>query len=196
MDSQQTGRLIAELRKEKGLTQKQLADALHLSDRTVSKWERGAGCPDLSLLPALSDFFGIAVETLLSGELGGKEADGGNMKRMKFYVCPNCGNVLTAAGAAELTCCGRKLEPLVAKPADDMHRMAVEAVEDECYLTSAHPMEKSHFLAFIALVTSDRVTLVRLYPEQTVQVRLPRMRRGKLYVCCSEHGLWEITPAP
>lgn len=191
MDSQKTGRLIAALRREMGFTQKQLADAMHLSDRTVSKWERGAGCPDISLLPVLSGLLGVAPENLLTGELGEREAEKGNMKRMKFYLCSNCGNVLTAGGEAELTCCGRRLAPLEAKPADEMHRLTVETVEDECYVTSAHPMEKSHFLTLIALVTCDRATLVRLYPEQSVQVRLPLMRRGRLYVCCSEHGLWE-----
>ena len=94
MDSQKTGRLIAALRREKGWTQKQLAEAMHLSDRTVSKWERGAGCPELSLLPELSGLLGVAVEHLLSGELGEREADKGDMKRVQFYLCPSCGNLL------------------------------------------------------------------------------------------------------
>ena len=50
-----TGALIAQLRKEQGLTQKQLAEQLHISDRTISKWERGAGFPDVSLLEPLAD---------------------------------------------------------------------------------------------------------------------------------------------
>ena len=191
MDSQKTGRLIAALRREKGWTQKQLAEAMHLSDRTVSKWERGAGCPELSLLPELSGLLGVAVEHLLSGELGEREADKGDMKRVQFYLCPSCGNLLCRTGTAEISCCGRKLEPLQAKPADKIHRLTVEEVEDEFFVTSSHPMEKAHYLSFIALVTCDRAVLVRLYPEQSVQVRLPRMRRGKLYACCSEGGLWE-----
>lgn len=191
MDSQKTGRLIAALRREKGLTQKQLAESMHLSDRTVSKWERGAGCPDLSLLPKLSGLLGVAIEQLLSGELGEREADKGDMKRVQFYVCPSCGNLLLGTGTAEISCCGRKLEPLQAKPADEMHRLAIEEVEDELFVTSLHPMEKAHYLSFIALVTCDRVVLVRLYPEQSIQVRLPRLRGGKLYACCNEGGLWE-----
>ena len=153
MDSQKTGRLIAALRREKGLTQKQLAESMHLSDRTVSKWERGAGCPDLSLLPKLSGLLGVAIEQLLSGELGEREADKGDMKRVQFYVCPSCGNLLLGTGTAEISCCGRKLEPLQAKPADEMHRLAIEEVEDELFVTSLHPMVKAHYLSFIALVT-------------------------------------------
>ncbi len=150
MDSQKTGRLIAALRREKGWTQKQLAEAMHLSDRTVSKWERGAGCPELSLLPELSGLLGVAVEHLLSGELGEREADKGDMKRVQFYLCPSCGNLLCSTGTAEISCCGRKLEPLQAKPADEIHRLTVEEVDDEFFVTSSHPMEKAHYLSLLS----------------------------------------------
>lgn len=64
-----TGALIAQLRKEQGLTQKQLADQLHISDRTISKWERGAGFPDVSLLEPLADALHCSVVSLLEGRL-------------------------------------------------------------------------------------------------------------------------------
>ena len=53
--------LIAEARKQKNMTQKDLAAALHVSDRAVSKWERGAGFPDVSLLEPLADALGLQV---------------------------------------------------------------------------------------------------------------------------------------
>ena len=65
MDKEKIGRFICALRKEQGLTQKELAERLHVSDRTVSKWERGAGLPDISILPALADSLGIALDELL-----------------------------------------------------------------------------------------------------------------------------------
>lgn len=68
MDSKKTGVLISTLRKGKGMTQKELADRLHVSDRTVSKWERGAGFPDVSLMMKLADTLGISVNELLQGE--------------------------------------------------------------------------------------------------------------------------------
>lgn len=68
MDVQKTGALIAAARKSKGWTQKQLADRLQLSDRTVSKWERGAGFPDISLLEPLADALELEVLDLLRGE--------------------------------------------------------------------------------------------------------------------------------
>ena len=51
MDHTKIGGLIRRLRQERGLTQRQLAERMGISDKTVSKWERGMGCPDLSLLP-------------------------------------------------------------------------------------------------------------------------------------------------
>lgn len=68
MDQIRTGKFIASLRKEKELTQMMLADCLGISDKTVSKWERGAGLPDVSLMLPLCEVLGISVNELLAGE--------------------------------------------------------------------------------------------------------------------------------
>ena len=68
MDREKTGALIAAARREKNMTQKELAQALHVSDRAVSKWERGAGFPDVSLLEPLADALDLSVLDLLRGE--------------------------------------------------------------------------------------------------------------------------------
>jgi len=68
MDQKATGQLICQARKKKGLTQKQLAQQLNLSDRTISRWERGVGFPDISLLEPLSDALDIPILDLLRGE--------------------------------------------------------------------------------------------------------------------------------
>lgn len=193
MDSKQTGALLSKLRKERGMTQRELAEVLHVSAQAVSKWERGQGCPDVSLLPALAETFGVSVERLLAGDLSPENDDGGNMKRMKFYVCPDCGNVLTATSGGELHCCGRKLEPLTVRPADADHGVSVAEVEEDWYVTFRHPMEKDHFFRFAAYVTMDRCLLVRLYPEQGGEFRIPQLRGGgRLYLCCSRDGLFEL----
>ena len=62
------GAFIAQLRKEKGLTQKQLSEMLSVSDKTVSHWEREESSPDISLLPVIAEIFGITVDELLKGE--------------------------------------------------------------------------------------------------------------------------------
>ena len=68
MDIVKTGRFIAEVRKERGLTQRELADALCISDKTVSKWETGRGLPEVSLMLPLCGVLGISVNDLLTGE--------------------------------------------------------------------------------------------------------------------------------
>ena len=68
MNQEKTGAFIAELRKEKGLTQAQLAERFGLSNQAVSKWETGKSLPDASIMIDLCDFLGITVNELLSGE--------------------------------------------------------------------------------------------------------------------------------
>ncbi len=190
MDCSKVGGLIARLRKEKGLTQKQVADGMNISDKTISKWERGLGCPDVSLLGELSHVLGVNVERILSGDLPSNDTDGGNMKRINFYVCPTCGNILSSTGQAELSCCGRKLSALVARPADQAHQMTVQKVEEDYYIAFHHDMSKQHHLCFTAYVTCDRILMIRQYPEQEAAVRFPQMHDGKLFFYCSQHGLW------
>ncbi|HAZ05092.1 MAG TPA: XRE family transcriptional regulator [Acetobacterium sp.] len=200
MDCNKVGILLKALRKEKAMTQKQVAERMHLSDKTISKWERGLGCPDVSLLGELSQLFEVNIEKILLGDLELNDMETGNLKRIKFYVCPNCGNVISTTGDAELSCCGRKLAPLVAKPADEKHRITIQDDDGEYYITFDHEMTKAHFISFVAYVSSDRSLFVRLYPEQTAALRLPKMSGGKLgkkfgsklYYYCSKDGLWVL----
>ncbi len=68
MNTINTGRFIYELRKEKGLTQKELAEKLNVTDKAVSKWETGKCAPDISLLVSLSEILGVSVIEILQGE--------------------------------------------------------------------------------------------------------------------------------
>lgn len=190
MDYHKVGTLISSLRKEKGYTQKQLAEMIQVSDKAVSKWERGMGCPDVSLLGELSAVLGVNIEKILTGQLDPNSEDGGNMKRIKFYICPDCGNILTATGEAEISCCGRRLASQVPQKADGNHRLHMEEVDDEFYITFEHEMTKEHFLSFVAYVNYNSIHLVRLYPEQSGEARMPRMRGGKFYFGCSRDRVW------
>lgn len=190
MDYDKIGKLLLGLRREKGLTQKQLADLMGISDRTVSKWERGLGLPDVSLLHELSDILGVNIEQILTGDLRANRADGGNITRIRFYVCPTCGNFLTSSSDAKVSCCGRRLPALAPRASDDQHHLVLESVEEDYYITFPHEMNKDHYLKFIAHVSYDRVLLVWLYPEQGSEARFPKMYGGRLYFYCSRHGLW------
>ena len=68
MDKNITGRFIAELRKQKGFTQKELAEKLIVTDKAISRWETGKGLPDTSLLKPLGDVLGVSITELLSGK--------------------------------------------------------------------------------------------------------------------------------
>ena len=111
------------------------------------------------------------------------------MKRTKFFVCPECGSIVTACGSAEISCCGRKLNPLEPKHADKEHSVKMEQTDGEWFVTIDHQMTKRHYIAFAAYAAFDRVVIVRLYPEQDAQFRLPVMFGGKLYFYCSRDGL-------
>lgn len=193
MNPEKIGSLIFQLRKEKNLTQKQLGEKLGLSDKTISKWERGLGCPDISLLRDISKIFNVNIEKILLGDLQENDINGGNMKRIKFYVCPNCGNVINSTGDGDFSCCGRKLEALVPKIMNENHSINIEEVENDYYVEINHEMTKDHFISFVAYVTYDRVLLIKLYPEQSPTVRFPRLcgkfERGKFYMYCNQHGL-------
>ena len=69
MDQVKIGKFIAERRRESGLTQAQLAEKLAITDRAVSKWERGKALPDASIMLKLCEILGITVNDLLSGEV-------------------------------------------------------------------------------------------------------------------------------
>lgn len=68
MDTVKIGKFLKDLRKEKGLTQSEVADYLYVSSKTISRWENGDGMPDINVLTDIADFYGITVDELLRGE--------------------------------------------------------------------------------------------------------------------------------
>ena len=82
LDLIKTGSFISEMRKEKGLTQKQLADQVGVSDKAVSRWETGKGLPDTSIMPELCKALDINVNELLSGERLNAEAYSGKAEEI------------------------------------------------------------------------------------------------------------------
>lgn len=190
MDNVKVGKLIRLLRKEHHMTQLQLSQLLHVSDKTVSKWERGSGSPELSLITELSQIFQVDLQDLLSGELSRNGASGGNLKKVKFYVCPDCGNLVSTTADTSVFCCGRKMNGLTPQKAGDEDKLAVEIIENDYFITSNHPMTKEHYISFLALMTSDTMLLKKQYPQWDLQVRIPIFTHGRLYWYCNQHGLF------
>jgi len=192
IDNENFGKLIWTERKKMGLTQAQLAEKLLVSDKAVSKWERGKSMPDVAILPKIAELFNISLEKMMSGDLKENALQNGNLLKTKFYVCSICGNILTSAALGEISCCGRKLSPLEVQDADHEHRLNIETVEDEYYLTTTHPMSKEHYIAFVALIKGDTMVFKRTYPQWDLNVRLPKRGHGKLIYYCVNHGLYSI----
>lgn len=189
MDQIKTGELIRRFRTEMGLTQKQLAERINVSDKAVSKWERGNGCPDVSLLSALAEVFGTDVQVLLSGEIDKNESEKGNMKKIKFYVCSKCGNIITSTSEAAVTCCGNKQTPAEPRKAEENEMLKVEDIGGEWYVSSDHEMTKEHYITFAAYVSDSSIMMFKQYPEWNLQFNLPMYRTGRLMWYCTKCGL-------
>jgi len=189
MDHYVTGAVIKRLRETKKMTQAELAEKIDVSPKTVSKWETARGLPDISLLDPLAAALDVSVMELMSGNTVVNRNVSANLLRSRFYVCPVCGNILHTMGEAVISCCGVTLPPLDAEEADDTHRVTLEPVEDEQFVVVHHPMTKQHYISFLAYVTSDKLQLVKLYPEGNAECRFRFRGVGYLYWYCNRHGL-------
>lgn len=189
MDTYITGTTIKKLREAKGITQQQLAQEIGVSDKAVSKWETAKGLPDITLIEPLAKALGVSVMELISGDTVINKNISANMLRTKFYVCPVCGNVIHSTGNTLVSCCGITLPALEAEETDEEHTVNIEPVEDEKFITVKHEMTKSHYISFIAYVTSDKIHSVKLYPEGNAETRMQFRGRGFLYIYCNRHGL-------
>ena len=189
MDNEKVGGLIRRLRLEMGLTQLELAGLLGVSDKAVSKWERGLGCPEVSLLPPLSRALGVELERMLRGDLSPNEQVGGNMKKLRYFVCPSCGSLTFSSGEAEVSCCGRRLTALEPRKAREEEKLRVEVVETDWFVSGDHPMRKDDYVSFLAFAAGDRVQVVRLYPEWDLQARIPARGHGMLLWYSHRQGL-------
>lgn len=187
-----TADTIKTLREGRKLTQRALAEAVGVTDKAVSKWESGRGLPDISLVEPLAAALGVSVAELLTGDVRQNANRAGNLLRSHFYVCPVCGNVLYALGEGSYSCCGVALAPAEAEEPDEAHALVVESIEDEWYVTLDHPMRKDHYISFIAYVTTDGVTIKKLYPEQEAAARFRRGQSGIIVAYCNRHGLVSV----
>lgn len=192
MNSYVTGSVIKNLREAKGLTQGELAEKIGVSGKAVSKWETGKGLPDISLIEPLSTALSVSVMELMSGDKIINKNISSNVLRSKFYVCPVCNNVIRAMGESLVSCCGLTLPPLEAEDADDAHTVTIEKVEDEHFITVKHDMTKSHYISFVAYLTTDRVQFQKFYPEGNAETRFQLRGKGYLYLYCNRHGLMRV----
>ena len=192
MNQYVTGTMIKSLREGKKMTQQQLADKIGVSSKAISKWETGRGYPDISLVEPLAEALGVSVIEFFSGEGVVNTNRSFNMERVKIHVCPICGNIIESTGEAVVSCCGIALPPLEAEPEDELHRLEIELVEDEYFVTIPHEMSKTHYISFIMAVKDDGAEIKKLYPEGNAEVRFKISRTRSFLYYCNKHGLFKV----
>ncbi|MBQ7167962.1 MAG: helix-turn-helix domain-containing protein [Treponema sp.] len=195
MNAEKTGKLILEMRTQTGLTQKALAEMIHVSDKAVCKWETGHGCPDITVLNELSKALGVDIPSILSGELPGKKFCGGNLRRLTFFRCAGCGNLIVSTSAVELNCCGKRLEGIELRKKGKLFRILEASVletDGEFYVTMDHAMEKSDFIAAVFAVYYDRIITIPLYPEQAPSFTIWQIAGCSLYALDNHDELYTI----
>lgn len=187
-----TGAVIKALREKCHYTQAELAEKLNISDKTVSKWETAKGYPDISLLEPLSKVLGVSIAELLSGNAVNNVNVSANMMRSVFYICPVCGNIIHSMGEAVIHCHGILLTPCQAEEADKNHKIVIEEIEDEYFVHIEHEMTKQHYISFIAALSSDKIQMIRLYPEGKVEGRFKINGVKKFIFYCNRDGLFSV----
>ena len=174
------------------MTQLQIAEKIGVTGKAVSKWETAKGLPDITLVEPLAKALGVSVMELMSGDTVINQNTSANILRSKFYACPVCGNIIRTIGDAVISCCGISLPLLEAEKIDEAHQITIEKVEDERFITINHEMTKTHFISFIAYLTTDRVHFVKFYPEGNAETRFQLRGRGYIYIYCNKHGLMKM----
>lgn len=142
----------------------------------------------------IADAFSVSVTELISGNTVFNANVSANMMRSMFYVCPVCGNVIHSMGEAVINCHGVALSPSEAEEPDESHSIQIERVEDEFYVHIPHEMTKQHYISFLAAASSDRMQIVKLYPEENAEARFKINGIKMLYYYCNRDGLFRINP--
>ena len=192
MNQYVTGAVIRKLREKNNMTQAELAARLNVSDKTISKWETAKGYPDISLLEPIAKVFGISITELISGNAVSNVNVSANMLRSRFYVCPVCGNVIHSMGEAVINCHGVLLAPAQAEETDEQHKIFIEKVEDEYYVRIEHDMTKKHYISFVAALSSDKLQMIKLYPEGNPEARFKINGVKRIFFYCNKDGLFSI----
>lgn len=120
-------------------------------------------------------------------------------ENVKFYICPICGNQigLIKDSGVPVVCCGKNMELMKANTTDgavEKHVPVYEKVEDEIVVHVGeveHPMQKDHYIMWIALVSDNKSSRVTLYPEQETATRFKYIPNSTIYAYCNKHGLWK-----
>ena len=113
--------------------------------------------------------------------------------------CKSCGAIVKViedcnCNGCGIVCCNEPMEKLVPNSVDaavEKHVPTYEKVDDELLVKVNHVMEKEHYIEWISLVKENKEITVKLYPEQSAEVRFPYLKGPTIYAYCNKHGLWK-----
>lgn len=194
MNAEKTGNLIRSLRIKKGLTQKELAHMICVTDKAVCKWEKGRGCPNITLISQLSKVLEVDIQSILQGYLDKNKKIGKNMNHLKFYKCPTCGNLVTSIKSVELSCCGNKLSPVSAQTrSEPEYQPVIQEFDGQYSIKFNHPMTKSNYISQVIVVRYDQIMTVNLYAESEAIITIPQVRGIRLFVITNKSELIAVT---
>ena len=194
MNAEKTGNLIRSLRIKKGLTQKELAHMICVTDKAVCKWEKGRGCPNITLISQLSKVLEVDIQSILQGYLDKNKKIGEKMNHLKFYKCPTCGNLVTSIKSVELSCCGNKLSPVSAQTrSDPEYQPVIQEFDGQYSIKFNHPMTKSDYISQVIVVRYDQIMTVNLYAESEAIITIPQVRGIRLFVITNKSELIAVT---
>lgn len=109
---------------------------------------------------------------------------GAMVKVLKNCTCDDCG----------IKCCGNEMEVLIPNSVDasvEKHVPQIKIVDDEVFVKVNHPMEKEHYIEWIAQVKDNKEEFIYLYPEGPAEVRFKYAKGATVYAYCNKHGLWK-----
>ncbi|MDY4831326.1 MAG: helix-turn-helix domain-containing protein [Treponema sp.] len=194
MNAEKTGSLIRSLRIKKGLTQKELAHMICVTDKAVCKWEKGRGCPNITLISQLSKVLEVDIQSILQGYLDKNKKIGENMNHLKFYKCPTCGNLVTSIKSVELSCCGNKLSSVSAQTrSEPEYQPVIQEFDGQYSIKFNHPMTKSDYISQVIVVRYDQIMTVNLYAESEAIITIPQVRGIRLFVITNKSELIAVT---
>ena len=194
MNAEKTGSLIRSLRIKKGLTQKELAQMICVTDKAVCKWEKGRGCPNITLISQLSKVLEVDIQSILQGYLDKNKKIGENMNHLKFYKCPTCGNLVTSIKSVELSCCGNKLSPVSAQTrSEPEYQPVIQEFDGQYSIKFNHPMTKSDYISQVIVVRYDQIMTVNLYAESEAIITIPQVRGIRHFVITNKSELIAVT---
>lgn len=181
--------IIYRVRKAKGLTQKELAQLLHTTAKTISNWERKKNCVPAEMVSSIVKELKIDRNFFFSEYISPLSPQ----TSIKFFVCPVCGDISWSFSKNLHKCCDRIIYPMQSSSGNCDHYLYYQSSPDgeQITVSAYHPMDDAHHIRFVAYVTDESAFTIVPPKNAPFSTTFPHLNGGKLYMLCSKHGLFD-----